>query len=182
VLGVALSGLLLGHGLAYLVALPDPHQREFVLQRTGHGYLPAFTQIALIVALAGFATVIVRAWAGRRETAGSVGSLARLLALTQALTFVGQEALERLVSGAPLGELAHDHLLPVGVVVQVAVAFLGAALLVQLGRASAKIAASSTPRAPLPRPGAILALRAAPDRPSSPPLGSAASVRAPPSR
>jgi hypothetical protein len=41
IFGTAAAGLVLGHALAYLIAIPDPHQRVFALQRTGHAYLPA---------------------------------------------------------------------------------------------------------------------------------------------
>ena len=41
-----MAGLVLGHVLAYLIAVPDPHHRAFVLQRTGHEYLPAMAEEA----------------------------------------------------------------------------------------------------------------------------------------
>ena len=46
--GLAMAGLVLGHVLAYLIAVPDPHHRAFVLQRTGHEYLPAMAEAALV--------------------------------------------------------------------------------------------------------------------------------------
>jgi len=48
--GLAMAGLVLGHVLAYLIAVPDPHHRAFVLQQTGHEYLPAMAEAALVLA------------------------------------------------------------------------------------------------------------------------------------
>src|SRR4029450_2332802 len=61
--GLAMAGLGLGRGAAYLIAVPDPHHRAFVLQRTGHEYLPTMAEAALVVALAGMAAVVIRAFA-----------------------------------------------------------------------------------------------------------------------
>ena len=58
-----MAGLVVGHVLAYLIAVPDPHHRAFVLQRTGHEYLPAVAEAALVLALAGMAAVVIRALA-----------------------------------------------------------------------------------------------------------------------
>ena len=60
--GLAMAGLVLGHVLAYLIAVPDPHHRAFVLQRTGHEYLPAAAEAGLVLALAGMAAVVIRAF------------------------------------------------------------------------------------------------------------------------
>jgi hypothetical protein len=182
VFGFAVAGLLLGHGLAYLLAVPDSYHRSFVLQRTGHDYLPAAGEAALILLLAGAAAVVARAWMGRdrAETEG-FASLAGLLALIQVVAFAGQEVLERLVSGSPLGELVHDHVLATGLIVQVAVALVGATLLRLLARASARIATAGVARVPPPRP----ALATSPLAAADPLLGrvapSARNVRAPPS-
>ena len=182
VFGFAVAGLLLGHTLSYLLALPDPSHRDLVLNRTGHGYLPAAGDAALILALAGVAALVVRAWSvrGPRETR-TFASPASLLAVVQVVAFGGQEVLERLVAGAPLGELADGPLLLVGVVVQIAVALVGAAALGWLARASARIAQTSIPaQAVLPGPPAV-ALVATSDRPLGRVVVSARNVRAPPS-
>lgn len=183
VFGFAVAGLLLGHGLSYLLAVPDPYHRQFLLQRTGHTYLPVAGEAGLILILAGVAAVLARAWTSRgRNEAESYHRLAGTLALVQVTAFVFQEILERLVAGTPLGELVHDHVLSTGVVVQVAVALIGAAVLRWLGRASERIVrAVVLARVVFPRIALAAALPTAtaplPDRLAS----SRRNVRAPPS-
>jgi hypothetical protein len=182
--GFALSGLLLGHAISYAVAVPDPHHRDLVLERAGHGYLPAAGDAALIVALAGVAAVVVRAWSTRgRAEPDTFGSIARLLALVQVGAFVGQEVLERMVAGAPLGDLASEHVLSIGAVTQVAVALAGAVVLRSLARASARLIRSVTAvrRTPARRAAAAAIAPSTPDPLHGRLLVSAASVRAPPS-
>ena len=70
----AVGGLLIGHAIAYLVAVPDPYHRDLVLQRTGHGYLPTFAELALVAVLAAAASVIGRAFR-RGDGAGSFASI-----------------------------------------------------------------------------------------------------------
>jgi len=153
--GFAVAGLVLGHALSYLIAIPDPHHRDLVLHRTGHGYLPALAQVAVILAIAAVATVVGRAFGSRPAgTAGSYAALARRLAIVQLAAFSGQELLERLLVGAPLGDLVHGHLLLAGVTAQVVVALAGAALLRWLARASERLADVATrafaPARPIP--------------------------------
>ncbi|HEX6330769.1 MAG TPA: hypothetical protein VF129_05705 [Actinomycetota bacterium] len=69
--GFAAAGLLIGYGVSYLVAVPDPHHRDLLIDRTGHAYLPAAGQAAIVLALAAVAVVVARAWTGRRV--GSAG-------------------------------------------------------------------------------------------------------------
>ena len=52
VFGSAAAGLLLGHALSYMLAIPDPYHRDVLLTRTGHGYLPAAAQATMILILA----------------------------------------------------------------------------------------------------------------------------------
>ena len=180
VLGFAALGLLLAHTLAYLVVIPDPHQRAFVLQRTGHVYLPAIAQAALVLAVAGVAAVIVRALASERGRAESFRRLAGPMIVVQVAAFVGQEVLERLLTHTPLVDLLHDHLLLTGIVIQGVVALAGAVLLVQFGRVAARIAASIDGRRALPRPDARLAAAETLRLPVFRALAGPASVRAPP--
>jgi hypothetical protein len=181
--GFATAGLLVGHALSYLVAIPDPHHRDLLLDRTGHDYLPAATEAAIIVALAGVAALLVRAWSARGAAAGErLAPLAATLAVVQVAAFVGQEVLERLLAGVPLAELAHDSVLPVGVVVQVTVALAGAALLRWLSGTSARIVrAVLSRRAATARPALVCIGPPAPDRPVPRVPRCVRSVRAPPS-
>jgi hypothetical protein len=180
--GLAMAGLVLGHVLAYLIAVPDPHQRAFVLQRTGHEYLPALAEAALVLALAGIAAVVIRAFApGPRRGSERFPRLAGRLALVQVLAFGGLEVVERIVAGAPLRHLASDHILVVGMAVQVVVAVAGAAFLWWLARTSTKLAETIALPASLPRAGAVVALASTSWIPSPATFGSIGNVRAPPS-
>jgi hypothetical protein len=182
VFGAAAAGLVLGHGLAYLIAIPDPHQRAFALQSAGHAYLPALDQAALMLAIAGVAAVVVRAFARRGDGATErFGRLATLLAVVQTFAFAGQEVLERLVSGAPLGELAHDQILVIGVLVQVLVAIVAAGVLWLLAKTSSLLAATFEVRERLLRERTVLAPPVTAWRPHALVLATAGSIRAPPS-
>ena len=179
--GLAMAGLVLGHVLAYLIAVPDPHQRAFVLQRTGHEYLPAMAEAALVLALAGIAAVVIRAFApGPRRGSERFSRLAGRLTLVQVLAFGGLEVVERIVAGAPLRHLASDHILVIGIAVQVVVAVAGAAFLWWLARTSTKLAETTSLPAELPRTGAVLALASTSWTPSPTTFGSIGNVRAPP--
>ena len=100
---------------------------------------------------------------------------------SRSLAFGGLEVVERIVAGAPLRHLASDHILVIGMAVQVVVALAGAAFLRWLARTSTKLAETTLPRLPLPRAGAVLALTSASWRPGTGVLGSVGNVRAPPS-
>jgi hypothetical protein len=182
VFAFAVAGLLLGHTVSYALAVPDPHHRDVILSGTGHDYLPAAGEAALILALAGIAALLVRACsASGRGVPEGFAPLARLLAAVQVGAFAGQEVLERLVTGSPLGDLVHHHVLVVGVVVQVAVAIGGAAALRWLARLTSRIVqAASAPRAPLPRPAASAPLVTTPDRPRGRVVAHPRTERAPP--
>ena len=75
-----------------------------------------------MLVVAGMAAVVVRAFARTEERTERFGRLARVLVVAQTRAFAAQEVLERLVSGAPLGGLAHDHILVTGIAVQIVVA------------------------------------------------------------
>jgi hypothetical protein len=182
VFGAAAAGLVLGHALAYLIAIPDPHQRAFALQRAGHAYLPALDQAALMLAIAGVAAIVVRTFARKGDGATErFGRIAALLVVVQTCAFASQEVLERLVSGAPLGELAHDQILVIGVLVQVLVAIVAAAVLWLLARTSSRLAATSVIRVRLPRNHSVLALSVIAVRPRALLFATTGSIRAPPS-
>ncbi len=181
VFGFAVAGLLLGHALSYAIAIPDPYHRDLVLDRTGHGYLPLFAEAALILLFAGVAAAVTRALAGRRsERTDRFAALAGLLVCVQVSAFVGQEVLERVVAGVPLGDLAHDHLLSIGLVVQVVVAIGAAGLLRLLARTSSRLADVVRSRVEHPRPEHVTVVPVTSRRPVRLLLVSAANVRGPP--
>jgi len=181
IFGTAAAGLVLGHALAYLIAIPDPHQRAFALQRTGHAYIPALDQAVLMLLVAGMAAVVVRAFARGGDRTEGFGQLATILVVAQTCAFAAQEVLERLVSHAPLGGLAHDHILVTGIVVQVVVAIVAAAILWLFARTATRLAAVVSVRASLPRVRVVFALPVTARRPHASLFATAGSVRAPPS-
>jgi hypothetical protein len=181
IFGTAAAGLVLGHALAYLIAIPDPHQRVFALQRTGHAYLPALDQAVLMLVVAGMAAVVVRAFAHSGDRTERFGRLARVLVVAQTCAFAAQEVLERLVSRAPLGGLAHDHILVTGIAVQIVVAIVAASILWLFARTASRLAAVVAARASLPRVRVVFALPVTARRPHAPLFATAGSVRAPPS-
>jgi hypothetical protein len=109
--------------------------------------------------LAACVALLVRARMGSpRAVGGDLGPLAVLLAAVQVVAFVGQEVIERLVSSAPLGDLVHQHVLAIGVVVQIGIGVLGAVALRWLTRAADRVASASIHvRLPLLRPALVAA-------------------------
>jgi hypothetical protein len=184
-LGVALAGLVLGHALAYALAVPDPLHRDLLLERTGHAYLPLVGEAAMVLLLAGVAALVARSWSsrGRRDAVEGFAPIAGLLAAVQVTAFLGQEVLERLVAGAPLSELGGDHVLSIGIGVQVGTALVGAVVLRWLARTSARLVeAVRAVRAALPRPRLAVAMPMSSDRPRGRTTVRTRSARAPPSR
>jgi hypothetical protein len=181
VFAFAVAGLLIGHSVSYLLAMPDPHHRDLALRATGHDYLPAVHEAALILMLAGFVALLVRAWTSvpRSEPAG-LGPLAGTLASVQVVAFAGQEVVERLVANAPLGDLVHDHVLVIGTLVQIVVGLVGALILGWLARQAEHFATSVRGRRSLLRPAATVPLPAARGRRTGRVTVSTPSVRAPP--
>jgi hypothetical protein len=138
----AFVGLIAGHLLSYLIAIPDAARRDAVLAESGHAYLHLAGDVAVVLAFAAVVTVGLRAAAGRGSTEPPSGvRLAWRLGALQAGAFVAMELGERLASGTGLGELFTDHLFGIGIVVQLVIASLGALLLRWLGRVAVRIAA-----------------------------------------
>jgi hypothetical protein len=142
----AVTGVVLGHGLAYMVTVPGAGAREALLLHTGHNYWSIATALAVVfgvVALAG--TLIRHVRLGvRRFSDGATSweryrSAALRLVALQSAAFVVQEILERLHAGAPIGGLAHGGFLAVGLAVQILVAAALALILAWLGRAAEAI-------------------------------------------
>lgn len=155
----ALAGLVLGHALTYRLALPDPEQRDAVVRAIGHAYLPLLHRAALILTIAGVATLVARVLWRRAVVPRSVARLAMPLAATQTVAFVAQEIAERAVVGAPLNDLA--RILAVGVPAQISLAVLAAYLFRWLARTAAGVAESAARAArglPLAPPALAIAL------------------------
>jgi len=175
-LGTAIAGVVAGHVLAYAVALPNPALRHAVLERTGHAYWQTAVVAAIVLAI-----VILVARVGRELRGGAPPAAASgpRLAMAQALLFVVLEVAERASVGASVIHFLGDHLLTVGVLTQVAVAFLVAIGVRLLARGIAAIARSARyRRAPRALASPLLAEIARPGRL----LAGAAGVRGPPRR
>lgn len=154
------AGLVGGHLLGYFVVVRDGHVRHNVLAETGHGYFPE----AILVA-SGCALLAAVSWAilgYRSSLERGVGpppfrSVAPRLAVLQSVGFVLMEWLERLASGAPIGHLT-DPVVVGGILLQVVVALVGAALLVLIGTAAGAVARALSRRVP-GRQSVLVAIR-----------------------
>lgn len=176
----AVLGLAVGHSIAYLIAIPDAQRRASVLRNTGHAYLPLLVEIGLILAIAGAASLVMSALASRgRIREDSFMRTAVGLGALQAGAFVVLEVVERLLTHMPLNELVSDHLLAVGVVVQLGVAVVGALVLRAMARTAARLASVFVaPRAP--RPSGLIPIPFARTLGLRPVLVGAVGVRGPP--
>jgi hypothetical protein len=134
-----------------------------------------------MLVVAGMAAVVIRAFAHTGDRTERFGRLARVLVVAQTCAFAAQEVLERLVSRAPLGGLAHDHILVTGIAVQIVVAIVAAGILWLFARTATRLAALVAARTRLPRVRVVFALPVTARRPYAPLFATAGSVRAPPS-
>jgi hypothetical protein len=176
----AVLGLVAGHGIAYLIAIPNAQRRAAVLQSTGHAYLPLLVEIGLILAVAGAASLVTRAFGSRgRVREGSLARTAAGLGALQAGAFLVLEVVERLLTHMPLHELVGDHLLAIGVVVQLGVAMIGALVLRAMARTAARLALVSV-RSHTPRPSGLAPIPLVRTLDLRPVLVGAVGVRGPP--
>ena len=178
--GFAFVGLIVGHLLSYLIAIPDPARRAAVLAQSGHTYLHLAGDLAVVLGFAAAVTVGLRAVAGRDATEPpSTANLAWRLGALQAGAFIAMELGERLVSGGGFGEPLADHLFGIGIVVQLAIAGLGALLLRWIGHVAVRIVhALATP--PHRRPAGTFWLRPGSSRTPRLAFAGIVSARAPP--
>jgi hypothetical protein len=153
VLGVASGCVVLGHWFTYILVDPSAEARASLLTRTGHAYLGVASQLALDVTLAAFALLFLKRLSSKERGAPTFGALSRRLAGFQVGAFLAMEVVERFASGSPFGELAHGALIPLGILVQIVLAGLGAAVILWLLR-TADVAAELLARAPRLRAGA----------------------------
>jgi len=179
--GTAGGGVLLGHWLAYLAALPKASLRDAVLSSTGHGYWTEAVRLAVALGVCGLAALVT---ASLRTEAGpsdrmTFSALLLRLAPIQCAAFLTMETVERAPAHVPVASLLTVRVLVLGLAFQVLTAWVGARLLAWLDRAVGDIVAmlrTTRPRlaAPLrrrPRTSPVV-LRSA--------LVGAAGVRGPP--
>jgi hypothetical protein len=139
--GVAAAGAVVGHMVAYALAVPEGTARLALLLTTGHAYWSAAIAAGLVLGLVSLATTLLRHFRagllpGQPRPHLPLGRLAAQLAGFQVAIYLVQELLERVAVGAPLASLLDARLLGVGVVVQVVIATCLAILLRTAGAAA----------------------------------------------
>lgn len=151
------AGVVLAHGLDYLLTFRSAAARAQELAQTGHAWWPSAVGAALGAAILAVSMTTARGAAGavsRKAVDTAAAPFRRELAwmtLWQAALFTGVEVVERVAAHGSPAELLHGPLFPVGLALQVLVALLfvaGLRLVVRMGA----------------RVGAALASRAAGDR------------------
>jgi hypothetical protein len=175
---IATVGVVFGHAITYVLIQPNAHDRNVLLTATGHGYLPAFAETALVGSgLAGMWLFLSRL-SHRGGELPRLSSLAVRMSGIQVVIFAAMETLERVNAHAPLGGLS--RILLIGAFVQVVSGTLGAFLIRVLLR-SAETYGAMTTRLALPRlRSASIIVPPRPARPISPHLP-ATGLRGPPS-
>jgi hypothetical protein len=150
---LVVAGLWLGHTLSYLLAIPDADRRARVLQETGHSYLHLLGDLALIVAVAAVLTVAFRALRDGPDARGSSTSwLVWRVGVVQVAAFVAVEIGERIASHATFAELLGDHLLGIGIALQLLIAAAGVVVLRWIATVTARLG-EALARSPQPRAG-----------------------------
>jgi hypothetical protein len=149
--GVAVAGAVVGHMVAYVLAVPSPTVRVALLGATGHAYWTAAIAAASVLGLASLAATLgrrVRAGllASRPQPSDRLGRVAGQLAGFQLAIYLVQETLERLEVGIPAHALLDGRLLVTGVAVQMAIAVVLAVLLAVVGRVAEAVGRALRPR------------------------------------
>jgi hypothetical protein len=143
VAGAVGAGLALSHWLAYLIAVPHAHERERLLEHTGHGYWPLAAAVAVALGLVALVVTGARAVAHARDAEVGQPRLCQFVArLTgmQLPAFVLLEATERLASGAADLDFVLQAPFLVGLGVQLLVAAVIGVVLSRFAQAAAGIA------------------------------------------
>jgi hypothetical protein len=143
VAGAVGAGLVLSHWLAYLIAVPHAHERERVLESTGHGSWPLAAAVAAALGLVALVVTGSRAVVQARDADLGQRRLRYLvvrLAAMQIPAFVLLEAIESIASGTASLDVALQAPFLVGLGLQLIVATALAVLLSRFARAAARIA------------------------------------------
>ena len=182
---MAAAGVVLGHWLTYVFAVPDAHIRTEILTASGHSYWLVAVKAAVVLGCISLSSVFVRhmGGGGRGEWAGSLGfiALAARLSFVQAIAFTAMEVAERVAVGAPLPQMLGHHLFVLGLAVQIVIAFAGAFVLLWFSRTVARLVRILFPDS-LPRPATLFICPSFPALRPIPVLAGAGGVRGPPLR
>jgi hypothetical protein len=138
-----MAGVVVGHTLAYFVALPNAGARAELLARTGHSYWHGAVLLALAVSAVAFARHIrdhVRSSLAKGAADQSYLFVAIWLSVVQVSAYAVIELTERLASGYPIQQMFHSALPLIGIAIQVLVACAGTVLLRLLARAAEALA------------------------------------------
>jgi hypothetical protein len=128
--GIAWSGVVLGHLVAYLVAYPGEAERSAHLAQTGHGSFPLLLISALAAIPAILSLLAVRVIRGDRTR--PLLPTAVLLAAIQVPAFLAMEFFER---GMSFDRMVLEPAVLGGLVIQVLVAVISALLVKTFARA-----------------------------------------------
>jgi hypothetical protein len=184
VAGIAVAGVVLGHWLAYRLAVPQAHMRAEVLHASGHGYLILAVKAAVVLGLSAVGSLLlVRSGAAKRGEPLPVAPLSSLvlrLSVVQIVAFSAMEVTERVAAGAPLSGLLGHHVFLFGLALQFLAAFVGALVLLWVGRAADAIGRALR-SLDLPRPATVGEHPHPIFLPVAAGLAGAAGVRGPPS-
>jgi hypothetical protein len=149
--GLAWSGVVLGHLVAYLLAYPAEAERATRLADTGHGSFPLLL-VSALAAIPGILSLLaVRVMRGDRSP--SLFSTAVWLAAIQVPAFLAMEFFER---GLSLEQMVLEPAVLVGLVIQVLVAVISAVLVKTFVRAVVALT-SRLRRLPRQAPARLLA-------------------------
>ena len=154
--GAAVAGAVVGHGLAYALAVPEPGRRLAVLAGSGHAYWSAAIAAAIVLGLVSLGATLARHFraglrTGDRPAGEPLGRRVARLALLQVTIYLVQELIERAAAGVPLVGPVDGRLLLTGIAVQLLVAAVLALGLTWAGRV-AEVAGRALRRRSLHRP------------------------------
>lgn len=144
-----LTGVVVAHAVAYVLAFSDPRQRAHVLSSTGHGYWSVAAWGAVLAAGVALAAAVVHGAIRASGTSeGRVVPRVSTLVGWQVAMFAGVEVLERLAAGAPVSELVHGHEFAIGLGLQVVIAAAVVVALQAVERLGARVAGGLSSTAP----------------------------------
>jgi hypothetical protein len=132
-----------GHVLGYWVAHPHAHERDAVLEASGHGYMEMAIAVALVaglMALLGqFALGLLDRGSAEGRGAGGRWRTWATLALVQTLVFLSVEVAERMLNGLSGLAVIDEPAFWLGLPLQAVIAACGVFLLTLARKAGAAI-------------------------------------------
>lgn len=125
---LAPAGVLCGHELTYLLAIPGPARRAAVLDASGHEWWDAARPVGAALAVAAIVWILTGCLRcdddDRRLDRETASWLAPRLAACQLVLFAAVEVAERVVTGHGFGDLLHHEIVEHGVISQIPVALV----------------------------------------------------------